>query len=42
VLHAGDGNLHPLVLFDDRVEEQKRTPNCDMEILAACVELVAR
>jgi glycolate oxidase subunit GlcD len=40
VLHAGDGNLHPLVLFDDRVEEQKRNAELvNMEILAACVEL---
>ncbi len=40
VLHAGDGNLHPLVLFDDRVEEQKKNAELvNMEILAACVEL---
>lgn len=40
VLHAGDGNLHPLVLFDDRVEEQRRAAEMvNMEILAACVEL---
>ena len=40
VLHAGDGNLHPLVLFDDRVPSQRENAEImSMEILAACVEL---
>jgi glycolate oxidase len=26
VFHAGDGNLHPLVLFDDAVEDRRTTP----------------
>ncbi|MFQ5808769.1 MAG: FAD-binding oxidoreductase [Armatimonadota bacterium] len=40
VFHAGDGNLHPLVLFDDRDEEQvRKVPQIGGEILEACVEL---
>ncbi len=40
VFHAGDGNLHPLVLFDWRDPEQKaRVMKAGMEILAACVEM---
>ncbi len=40
VLHAGDGNLHPLVLFDDRVPSQRENAETvNMEILAACVDL---
>jgi glycolate oxidase len=40
VFHAGDGNLHPLILFDWRDAEQKaRVMKAGMEILALCVEL---
>jgi FAD/FMN-containing dehydrogenase len=40
VFHAGDGNLHPLILFDWRDAEQKdRVMKAGMEILAACVEM---
>jgi glycolate oxidase len=39
VFHAGDGNLHPLVLYDERVEgEGKRAKELAEEILVACVE----
>jgi FAD/FMN-containing dehydrogenase len=38
VFHAGDGNLHPLILFDWRNEEQKaRVMQAGMEILETCV-----
>ncbi len=39
VFHAGDGNLHPFILFDDRnpVDTQKVKKACD-EILAACIQ----
>ena len=34
VFHAGDGNLHPLILFDDRnAEEMERVHQAGMEIL---------
>ncbi|MCL5736109.1 MAG: FAD-binding protein [Actinobacteria bacterium] len=40
VAHAGDGNLHPFVLFDSRIRtEQERAMEAGMEILAACVAL---
>ncbi len=40
VFHAGDGNLHPLILFDWRDAEQKgRVMRAGMEILRLCVEL---
>ncbi len=40
VAHAGDGNLHPFVLFDSRVKaDQERAMKAAMEILAACVAL---
>jgi glycolate oxidase len=40
VFHAGDGNLHPLILFDWRDAEQKaRVLRAGMEILQLCVEL---
>ncbi len=39
VFHAGDGNLHPLVLYDSAVEgEAERAELLAGEILAACVE----
>ena len=40
VLHAGDGNLHPLFLFDSRKEEDKaKVEAASMEVLRVCVEL---
>jgi glycolate oxidase len=39
VFHAGDGNLHPLVCYDGRVEgEAARAQQLAEEILVACVE----
>ena len=39
VFHAGDGNLHPLVLYDDRVEgESVRAKELADAILVACVD----
>jgi glycolate oxidase len=38
VFHAGDGNLHPLVLFDGRdKEEEKRAEEMSGEILRICL-----
>ena len=39
VFHAGDGNLHPFILFDDRnsTETNKVKKACD-EILAVCIQ----
>jgi glycolate oxidase len=37
VFHAGDGNLHPLVLFSD-MSELPRVHEAGLEILTACVE----
>jgi len=40
VFHAGDGNLHPLILFDWRDAEQKaRVMKAGMEILELCVKV---
>jgi glycolate oxidase len=40
VFHAGDGNLHPLILFDARDPEQRRsTIEAGKEILQRCVEI---
>jgi glycolate oxidase len=39
VFHAGDGNLHPLVLFDDRVPgEAERAEEVSGAILDLCIE----
>ena len=39
VFHAGDGNLHPLVLYDDRVDgEAERARELADAILVACVD----
>ncbi|MCS6859434.1 MAG: FAD-binding protein [Abditibacteriales bacterium] len=39
VLHAGDGNLHPCVLFDERnPDETRRAIEAGFEILRACVD----
>ena len=38
VFHAGDGNLHPLVLFDERNEgEEERAEELSEEILELCI-----
>ncbi|MYN03528.1 FAD-binding protein [Pseudoduganella sp. DS3] len=40
VFHAGDGNLHPLILFDaNRPDELQRAEAFGAEILALCVEV---
>lgn len=40
VFHAGDGNLHPLILFDDSVPgELERAEACAGEILRLCIEM---
>jgi len=40
VCHAGDGNLHPLLLFDpDDAEEVERVHACGSAILRACIDL---
>lgn len=40
VFHAGDGNLHPLVLYDDRVDgEPERAEKLATAIAELCVEL---
>jgi len=39
VFHAGDGNLHPLILFDERnAEELKRVREAGAEILKICAD----
>ena len=38
VFHAGDGNLHPNVLFDDQVPgETERAIECGADVLRACI-----
>ena len=40
VFHAGDGNLHPLILFDQRDREQmRRVVVAAREIIEFCVEV---
>jgi glycolate oxidase len=39
VFHAGDGNLHPLVLFDEQAGEAERAERLSGEIAEMCVEL---
>jgi glycolate oxidase len=40
VFHAGDGNLHPLILFDANDPEQlKRTEDFAAEVLEKCVQV---
>lgn len=40
VFHAGDGNIHPILLFDERdSEEVQRVLQAGREILEACVAL---
>jgi len=39
VFHAGDGNLHPLIMFDERdPEEKERVIKASSEILKACAD----
>jgi glycolate oxidase len=40
VFHAGDGNLHPIILYDERIPGQvTRAIEAGREILTACVEM---
>ena len=40
VFHAGDGNIHPILLFDERDPDQiRRVLEASDEILARCIEL---
>lgn len=40
VFHAGDGNLHPLILFDERDKKQKElVEKASYEILQACLDV---
>lgn len=40
VFHAGDGNIHPILLFDERDAEQiDRVMKASDEILSKCIEL---
>ncbi|MGH3311983.1 MAG: FAD-linked oxidase C-terminal domain-containing protein [Streptomyces sp.] len=39
VFHAGDGNLHPLVLFDEQAGEAEQAERLSREIAEMCVEL---
>lgn len=40
VFHAGDGNIHPIILYDDRnAEEVERVLAAGREILEACIAL---
>ena len=40
VFHAGDGNIHPILLFDERDRDQiRRVLKASDEILARCIEL---
>lgn len=39
ICHAGDGNLHPQIVFDERnPEETKTVKRAGMEMLKACIE----
>jgi glycolate oxidase len=40
VFHAGDGNLHPIILYDEREPDQvRRAIDAGREILKACIEM---
>ncbi len=40
VFHAGDGNLHPLILFDERDQDElSRVHQAGSEIMRACADL---
>lgn len=40
IFHAGDGNMHPIILFDPRSEDEtRRTREAGEEILKYCIEV---
>jgi glycolate oxidase len=40
IFHAGDGNLHPLILYDaNNAEQAERAEKCGADILKLCVEV---
>jgi glycolate oxidase len=40
IFHAGDGNLHPLILYDaNNTEQMERAEQAGSEILKLCVEV---
>ena len=40
IFHAGDGNMHPIILFDPRKgDELERTKNAGEEILQYCIDV---
>lgn len=40
VFHAGDGNIHPILMYDERnTDETQRVVKAGQEILQACVDL---
>ena len=40
MFHAGDGNIHPLILFDERETEQvQRAVAAGHDILEKCIEM---
>lgn len=39
IFHAGDGNLHPLVFFDERAGELERALATSRDIIGVCIEL---
>lgn len=40
VFHAGDGNIHPILLYDERdADEVRRVVQAGREILQACIDL---
>ena len=40
IFHAGDGNMHPIILFDGRDPEQlERTKQAGVEILQYCIDV---
>ena len=40
IFHAGDGNMHPIILFDPRSEDEtQRTREAGEEILKYCIEV---
>ena len=40
IFHAGDGNMHPIILFNDRDPDQlERTKQAGAEILQYCIEV---
>ena len=39
VFHVGDGNLHPLILYDaNNADEMERAEKCGAEVLELCVK----